>query len=534
MKSEMQDIPGQPSKAHAPRSIGRRLAINSGTIAVCRLIQAVVAIVAVPVVIHKLGLAGYGVWETIVALSASATLLMGPLTGTLLWRASTAHGVEDQVAMSRTAGIGITISGILLVCALPVFLVAHPLARMVHVPTGLLREFFYVMPSILLLTVAGGFVDSFASIVDGNQRIAYTSIVRTIGQSVRYGFAILFLFLGWGLTSLLVGFLASVVVMITGMAILARRFCPLVRPTPMIPTRDELKSGGRYAALLVVGYISAALRDQTDKLAFAFFATSVWVGYYAIASRLAFLVMEISTFVYNPTIAAAGSMTSKGETERVAGLYKTLMSWVPLLSGMILVMVVGLHRPMMYLWLGRVIPQVVPLLLMLVMANALVVALTGPGTSLCRGIGRVEIETSYVVFNLILNAVFTVILIKLIGPFGSVIASVGSWTAGSVFFVWRLHRSVHLPVKATLRAVGIYCCAASTGWITMLVTNRVVGFPASRKASIVELAVAGIVSLAFYVGVVRLLRLHPDQMTTYVRRLSAAVFPARRPQLSGG
>lgn len=530
----MQEIPDQPSRAPARKSFGKRLAINSGTIAICRMIQAVVAIVAVPVVIHKLGLAGYGVWETIVALSASATLLMGPLTGTLLWRASTAHGAGDQVAMSRTTGIGITISGILVLCALPVFLAAHPLARMVHVPPGLLRPFFYVMPSIMLLTVAGGFVDSFASVVDGNQRLAFTSIVRTIGQSVRYCVAIALLFLGFGLTSLLYGFLASVIVMIAGMAILARRLCPLVRPLPMLPTRDELKSGGRYAGLLIVGYISAALRDQTDKLAFAFFATSVWVGYYAIASRLAFLVMEISTFVYNPTIAAAGSMTSKGETDRVAGLYKTLMAWVPLLSGMILVMVVGLHRPMMYLWLGRVIPQVIPLLLMLVLANALVVALTGPGTSLCRGIGRVEIETSYVVFNLILNAVFTVILIKLIGPFGSVIASVGSWTAGSVFFVWRLHRAVHLPVRATLRAVGIYCCAASTGLLTLLVTDRVVGFPTSRKMSIVELAVAGLIALAFYLGVVRLLGLQPDQMAAYVRRFSAAVFPARRAQLSGG
>jgi O-antigen/teichoic acid export membrane protein len=489
-------------------------------------------IAAVPVVIAKLGLAGYGTWETIQALSASTTLLIGPLTGTLLWRASMAHGANDQIAMSRTTGIGLTFSGLLLASAFPVFLVAHSLARMVHVPSDLISEFIYVMPSVLVLTIAGGVVESFGVVVDGSQRLGYSSMIRTMGQSVRYIVAIVFLNLGHGLSSLLFGFAISILVMVTGMAILAHRLCPLVRPVPVIPTREEWNSGRKYASLLMVGYVSAALRDQTDKLAFAFFASAIWVGYYAIASRLAALVMEINTFVYNPTIAAAGAMIARGERDRIAGLYRTLMAWVPMLSGMILVIIVGMHRPLMYLWLGRIVPQAIPLLLMLVLANGFVVALTGSGTSLCRGIGRVEIETAYVVFNLILNAVFTVILIKLIGPFGSAIASVGSWTLGSLYFVWHLHRSVSLPVKATVKAVGIYCVAASTGIFTMLVANAVVGSPTSRKLSMEELLIGAASSLACYVLVLRLLRLQPEQAGSYCRRLFKSVASMRQAQLS--
>ena len=518
----------QSASGSRSKAIGKRLAINSGTTAICRIVQAVVMIAAVPVIISKLGLAGYGVWETIMALSVSATLLMGPLTGTLLWRAAVAHGAGDQIAMHRTTGIGLLATCIFMVCALPAFLVALPLGRMVHVPSALLPQFAYVMPSILLLTAAGGLVDSFAAVVDGSQRIAYSVMVRTVGQSVRYIVAIVLLNLGFGLTSLLVGFFASVVFMVVAMAIVARRLCPLVRPLPMIPTREEFASGGRYAGLLLVGSISAALRDQTDKLAFAFLATPIWVGYYAIASRLAWLVMEISNFVYNPTVAAAGSLTSSGESNRLAGLYKTLMAWVPMLSGLVLVIVVGTHSELMYLWLGRVIPQVIPLLLMLVLANALVVALAGPGTSICRGIGRVEIETSYVVFNLILNAVFTVLLVKLIGPFGSAIASVGSWTLGSIYFVWNLHRKVSLPVRATMRAAGIYCCAAATGLLTMFVTDFAAGVPISRKMSLEVLAIAGLLSITVYLLVLRLFRLLPDNALLYTRRLISAVFFLKR------
>ena len=505
-------------------AIWERLTINSGTTALCRMAQAVVSIAAVPVVLTKLGLVGYGVWQTIEALSASATLLIGPLSGTLLWRGSVAYGCEDDVAMYRTPGIGLLLTSILLLCALPVFRVATPLGRLVHVPPALMHQFAYVMPSIVLLTVAGGFVDSFGAVVDGNQRISHGVIVRTLGQSLKYVVAIAFFFAGYGLESLLFGFLASLAFMVVAMAILARRLCPLIHPFPVIPTKHELKSGGRYGGLLFVGYVSAALRDQTDKLVFAFFASPVWVGYYAIASKLANLVMDINSFVYNPTVTAAGALSSNSETSRVAILYTTLMAWVPMVSGMGLVIVVGLHNQLMHLWLGRAIPQVVPLLLMLVLANALVVAVTGPGTSICRGIGRVEIETAYVVFNLILNAVFTVVLVKLIGAIGTVIASVGSWTLGAAYFAWYLHRNITLPIRSTMKAIGIYCCAAASGFVTLLATNHVAGIPSSREGSVAVLAGAGAISIAFYLILLILMRLMPENAL----RLAGRLLPAGR------
>lgn len=509
----------------ATRGLGKRLAINSGTTAVCRVVQAVVMVVAVPVVISKLGLAGYGVWETIVALSASATLLLGPLTGTLLWRGSLAHGSGDPLAMRRTAGVGLTATFVLLVCTLPVFHWAVPLGHLLHVSPGLRPAFRIVMPSVLELTFAMGFVESFGAVIDGSQRIASSSMIRTAGQSVRYGMAILCLHWGCGLTSLLYGYVASIAVMLVAMAIIAYRVCPSVRPIPLIPTREELVSGGRYAGLLTVGYISAALRDQTDKLVFALFASPIWVGYYAIASRIAWLVMEISQFVYNPTVAAAGALAASREEHRLAGLYKALMAWVPILSGIILSVVIGMHSQLMELWLGRVIPQTVPLLLMLVMANALVVALTGPGTSICRGIGRVEIETRYVIFNLVINAVFTVILVKLIGPIGSAIASVGSWTLGSVYFAWQLHRNLPLPVRATMKAVGIYCCSAAVGLLTMFFVNHMVHPAMSRTSSLETLALGGSASVLAFLALLWALKLSPDGATQYLRRGMRAVTP---------
>lgn len=479
----------------------------------------VVSLVGVPVIISKLGLTGYGIWETILALSASTTLLLGPLTGTLLWRGSLAYGSRDAEAMRRTVGSGLLVTTVLLICASPVLWLARPLSRLVHVPANLVDQFLYALPAVILLTLSMGYVDSFAAVVDGAQRMAQSVIVRALGQAVRTGTAIIFLFRGYGLTSLIIGFTVSVVFMIIMMSILAFRLCPRIGLQHVLPSRKELVFSSRYAGLLAIGYVSAALRDPTDKLVFAFLASPVWVGFYAIASRLAILVMEINTFVYNATVAAAGAIFASGKSETLPALYSKLMSWVPMLAGAVLVAVMGLHREILFLWLGKTIPQVEPLLLMLLMANALVVALTSPGTAICRGIGRVEIETEYVVLNFTLNTLFTVILVKLIGPIGTVIASVGSWSLGAAYFAFILHRRLVLPVQSTLRAMGIYLGSVISGFLSMFAVNYIVGNPSSRQQSVFVLVVGGLFTLSFYFTLLYISNLTPDDVRTQVAEL---------------
>jgi peptidoglycan biosynthesis protein MviN/MurJ (putative lipid II flippase) len=104
------------------------------------------------------------------------------------------------------------------------------------------------------------------------------------------------------------------------------------------------------------------------------------------------------------------------------------------------------------MWIGRPVPQVGPLLFILLAGNITAVVLTGAGTSLCKGAGRVEIETTYVVVCVVLNITLKFILTWILGPIGSVLASATSWALGSVVFIILLHRTLSLP-QVTLRAV---------------------------------------------------------------------------------
>ena len=196
----------------------------------------------------------------------------------------------------------------------------------------------------------------------------------------------------------------------------------------------------RYSGLVTVGSVAAALRDQTDKVILASLASPAWVAYYGIAARLCGLVMEIISFFYLPILTAVGALNAMGDWDGVRRLYSRLMAIVSSLTGLVVVVVAGLADRLVVLWIGHPIPQVTILLWLLITGSASAAMLTGPGTAICRGCGRVEIETTYLAFNLVLNLVLTVSLVLLIGPIGTAVATGSTWALSSILFLFVLHK----------------------------------------------------------------------------------------------
>jgi O-antigen/teichoic acid export membrane protein len=269
---------------------------------------------------------------------------------------------------------------------------------------------------------------------------------------------------------------------------------------PLIPGAADLGMA-RYSGLMAVGSIAGALRDQTDKIVLASLASPAWVAYYGIAARLCSLVMEIISFFYFPIMTAAGALNAMKDWDGVRHLYSRLMATVSIATGLIVIMVAGLADRLVILWLGRPIPEVTPLLWLLITGTASAAILTGPGTAICRGCGRVGIETTYLAFNLILNLILTILLVVLIGPIGTAVATGTTWAVSSILFLIVLHRRLDLPVAASRRAAGTALLAAVVA-AALYWTSRAVGLPVGRQDALVSLAWLGMAGGAAYVALV--------------------------------
>lgn len=438
--------------------IRRNLLKNSAIMGACRFITSALSLFTIPVIIYKLGIIGYGTWETLLAASSFSTIFQTAISGTLLWRISTAYGANDEREARRILGIGLTIMLLLFaVISITVWILSGRILSLFNVPAQFSRMAFLLLPLIVSMVTLSGVNEAFASYISGHQKTGLVTIIQTLALITYHVTTIILLLSGGGMWSLLAGSVCSFIITFCGLLVVALRVCSKERLYPAIPSRSDLISMNKYAGYLLIGGISTALRGQTDKLVLASFTSPIVVGYYGIASRLAGLVMEISNFFYVPMIAAAGALYTSGDWGAVRRLYSNMMLMVPFVVGAFVVIVAGLYDRLIVMWVGRDISEVAPFLFLLVWANMFAVIMTGPGTALCKGIGRLGMETVYVSVNLVLNLILTIALVSWLGGIGTVIASSLSWSLTSMLFLILMHRNLNLPLVATKR--GAYFIA---------------------------------------------------------------------------
>jgi O-antigen/teichoic acid export membrane protein len=486
--------------------IHERFRTNSRLIIATRVVTAALSLATIPVLVSRLGVTGYGTWEALLALVSLTSLFQVAIGGTLVWRVSEAYGRGDMAAIRRLARLGAGASLVLFVVVWPVtWVFREPIVQFLGVSTETRQLAAQILPVVAALVLLSSLSQTLEAVVSGCQRSGLVNVVAAIGQSLNYGVVIVLTLFGGGLWSLVAGQLAGLVGRFAGAWVAARVSFGAVSLLPLFPRRIDM-ARARYPSLLMIGGVASALREQTDKIILAALASPAWVGYYGIAARLSSLVMEIISFVYLPIITAVGALKAMGDWDGVRQLYSRLMTTVSIVTGLVVVVVAGLADRLVILWLGQPLPEVTPLIWLLIAGSASAAMLTGPGTAVCRGAGRVGIETTYLTVNLVLNVVLTISLVLVIGPIGTAVATGTTWAASSILFLFVLHKRVDLPADASRRAGGAAVLAATVAFVLYL-TTRAAGVPDGRAEAFVSLVLWGATGGLVYFGLASWFRL---------------------------
>ena len=471
---------------------------NSALLMACRGAAMLLSLATVPFVIGKLTLIGYGSWEVLLSVSTITTIFQNALGGTLLWRVSSAYGANDEAEIRRLPGVGIAITLLVFAVTFTVVLACrHFLVLLFHIPPELRQSAELILPCIVGITLLGGINESLAAVLRGSQEAGYASVIQTLAGFVNAGVLVIGLARGAGLWSLLAGYGVAAVLTGIGYYLRASHLYGWLNIEPKLPTRQDVLTTRRYLGLLSIGSFSSLLRGETDKLVLACFASPAWVGVYAIAARMSSVVMESSNFFYNPTIAATGAMNGREDWQGVRSLYVTMAGVFPVAAGLVTVLVLSLYDRLSIVWLGRSVPGIAPILFLIITGNATAVILTGAGTSICKGLGKLEIETTYVVTGLILNIILTITLVLTVGAIGTVIASTVSWAIGAVLFIVLLHRQFDLPLKGTYRSVAALLYLAAVVAVARVLIPTYTAKPDRLPALLSVLRLGAIVACAF-------------------------------------
>ena len=468
--------------------VRKQLFINSGLLGLARFLSTATSMVTVPVVLSRLGLDGYGSWESMMAIAALVTVFQSTIGGTLVWKMSAAYGNSDRSEIQRLLGVGM--GGVLTMFVLiaPItWAMRYQLVELSNPPPLYRAAALWVVPILISQLTLGAASETFAAVLIAHQRAGITTLVQTSALIVNSGCVVIGLLNGWQVWSLLLGNTIGVIAAIVGQYVAVAKVCGITSFRPCLPRWDEVKPLARYAGFLALGQISMALRDHTDKLVLASVGSTLWTAWFGLASRLANLTLVVCSFFYIPLVSAVAALAARGDWPGVRRIYANTMIGMPFLAGAFVVLVASTYDRLLMIWIGRAVPEVGPILFILLVGNITAVVLTGVGSSLCKGIGKVDIETAYIAICVVLNIALKLILTPWLGPIGAVLSSAASWTFGSIIFVVLLHRAVDLPHTA-LRAGAMIPMIFVTVLITRTVSSHV---PASTTRLHAGIAAAG-------------------------------------------
>ncbi len=499
-----------PPSLNADR-LSRQLFKNSGLMVVSRCFSMVALLVTVPVILATLGKDGYGVWESLLAITGIAMVLQSVVSGTILWQISTSYGVGNHLQTRRLVRIGIGTTLWMLALFAPLaWWSGETFTTSLQVPLRWCDDIRWIFPALVGVLLLGGINQSLLSVLSGYQKSGIASLIQSAGLLATNVIAASILLLGGGLEAMFLGYLVGFAVMFAVAYPCACSCCGRIRLLPAWPSRKEWSRLAPYAGLLLLSNLTFIFSDHTDKLILASFDSQTATGYFGMAQRLTALVLQACMVFYLPFTAAVGALHARNDWAGIRNLYVKLGMWMGAIAGLVGFLVSTLRTPLFMLWLGRDQPEAHGFLALLLLGGTSAVIFSGAGVALAKGIGRPGLETTYTMLTLALILFSKPLLMIVGGPFGAVASSAVSWSIGAFFLLLILHRQIDLPHQAMRQAIGFFLVTlilSGIGWWATSDLEQTLGNDTNRWGAGLFLLIAVPLLTIGYLGILTATRL---------------------------
>lgn len=306
---------------HSSQSLARSIGRSTVFGMVADVVQVLTRLVTVPIVIHHLGLGGYGIWNVIMM---TATYMrfgsVGVKTAFQKYVAeATGNGDYDRAKKLLSTGsaimLGFSIAGLI-----PVAFFSGQIARMSGVPPAFLKqagESISLLAVIMLMSNVGA---AFEAIVMGGHRIDLLRKLGTCFSVAEAGAIVAVLHLGYGLAAMAAVMGTSELLYLTCCYFASRQIVPEIRLG-----LDSLSKGSVYELFRFAGsYQLVNLLDVAYNslipiaILRSFGANSA--GVYAVVTRVVSSVGALQNSFLAPILSAGTMVFASGSAERMQTL----------------------------------------------------------------------------------------------------------------------------------------------------------------------------------------------------------------------
>jgi len=362
-------------------------------------------VVIPPFVLSRIGLDEYSLWAAVFVFVAYAgATTIGVSAAYVKYVADyTARGEASKSNTLLSTGFFIVGAGSVIAFGLVVVGLDHVLLWL-HMPTHLQHD-----ARIVVLLVAGSFLFDFAfsmfrDSLAGAQKVAEVQIIWVASYLIETALIVVLLSTGHGVIGLAEAFVVRMMVSTVLSVVLAYRLLPWIRISIRLPSREALNQLIRFGGVVqFVALLGTILNTVERAIALPLVGLSA-VGLLDISDKLPGMAAIIPTALATSLFPAAaylrGGFADNAEGRQViSDLYFKGARYMNLIAAAIAGLLATSAVPLMAVWLGKVYPGTGYLMAIFAIQQHFHV-MTGPGTSIMKGIGRPREELFYSVPNI--------------------------------------------------------------------------------------------------------------------------------------
>jgi O-antigen/teichoic acid export membrane protein len=462
--------------------------------------------VMTPLILHEIGVAGYGTWAVFLAINGLTSLTDLGLVGTLSKFVAEYYARMDFPALTRVLSSGLTLFLLLDLLIGTTLWGASPLlaGRLFRGSTMPIAELVTLLRCFLIVIAANILTQLFTSVTTGLQRLDLTNVISAGNVLLSALFGGLLLLRGWGLRGLVYGYVGSGILTVAVYLMVVRRLLPQVALNPMRFDGSEARKMFGYSLRLYVTQAAVVVHNQVEKVFLAMLVGVGPAGWYDIASDIALKVRGSIGFILSPVLPAASELNALGDQSRMRELYYRTHKYLALCGVPVVCYVVAVSHRFVELWIGPSMNMIALPLSVLLVVNFLNLA-TGPGFLILAGKGDMKPGIQSAMMGVVLNVVLSLGLIYKFGFAGAVLGTSASLILASGFFMSMFHRRTGYPVSRVLQEgyfKPILC--------SVLVLAVLLAICPTRNLSWFGLGGLGIVFGVFYAIMILLSRFFDD------------------------
>lgn len=455
--------------------------------------QVATRLITVPIVIHHLGLAGYGIWNIIMMTSAYMRFGSVGVKTAFQKYVAEATGNGDYETANKLLSTGCAAMLVLSVaCLVPISFFSRQIAHVAGVPPEFLTSAAGAIALLAWIMMMSNVGAAYEAIVMGGHRIDLVRKFTTILTVAEALLIVAVLHFGYGLFAMAAVMGVSELLYIASCYVVSHRVVPEIRLRIASVTRTVLYELFRFAGSYQLVNILEILYASIIPFAILRVFGAEESGVYAVVSRVVVSAYVLLDAFLPPILSSGAMIFASGSQERMKVLLRKGFKATLALSLLPMGFIAVFGPTMAYAWTGQMDPS---------FRTAFVwVALTGIFRSfsllslvLYRVSGKAVLDNLRQVIRILIILV-AVIFAKRLGFNGALAGLAFAELAGMLFMVFALAKtfssfSISELIGDTVRWSIAVAIIMAAGWLAAQIPFR--GYGLTRMSSLVQLVGIG-------------------------------------------